>query len=179
MWIGLVVHVCRVILLLADRAEPNQRAVHYTQRANSSNRLSSPMAVPTRRAVKTAQFLRLTVVGVRNVMCNPHVYINPIAACNDKYINSTTITLDLFTCRHLNTDPKHVIDSYVLPSIQCSIVRIDIVAVRLVERRGEGGGRGAGQFPTYRVGLLQVAERKDKDYAVLQIRGYSCSRLGH
>jgi hypothetical protein len=72
--------------------------------------------------------------------------VNPIAACNDKYINSTTITLDLFTCRHLNRDPKHVIDSYVLPSIECSIARIDIVDVR--QRRGEGrvGVEGLGKF---------------------------------
>ena len=34
MWIGLFLHVFRVTLLLADIAEPNQRTVHYTQRAN-------------------------------------------------------------------------------------------------------------------------------------------------
>jgi hypothetical protein len=72
-------------------------------------------------------------------MYNPHVYINHFRACNNKHINSTTITLDLFTCRHSNIDPKHVIDSSVVPSIECSIVQIDSVVVRLQEGRGEGG----------------------------------------
>jgi len=72
-------------------------------------------------------------------MYNSHLCINHFTACYNKHINSTTITLDLFTCRHSNKDPKHVIDSSLLPSIECSIVQIDSVAVRLQERRGEGG----------------------------------------
>ena len=79
-------------------------------------------------------------------MYNPHVYINPIAVCNNKCVNSTTISLELFTCRHSNRVPEHVIDSSVLPSIECAIVQVDIVAVRLEERRGEGGVEGPGKF---------------------------------
>jgi len=74
------------------------------------------------------------------------VYINPIAECNNKYKNSTTVALELFTCRHSKRDPKHVIDSSFLPSTECSIVQIDIVAVRLEERRGEVGVEGLGKF---------------------------------
>jgi hypothetical protein len=107
---------------------------------NSSN----PIAVPTRRAVKIAQFLGLTVVGVQKA-CTIHT-CTPIAACNKKYINSTKIALDLFTSRHSNRDPKHVIDSSVLPSIECSIVQIDTVPVRLEEMKGEGGAEGLGKF---------------------------------
>ena len=102
--------------------------------------------------MKTAQFLGLTVVGIQNLMYIPHVYINPIAACSNEYINSTTVALELFTCRHSNTDTKHVIDSCVLPSIEYSIVLMPSAWWK-GERRV--GWRGCASCD-------QVTERKDK-----------------